>query len=61
MITESDKNENSKLGTYYCINLSLKKFVPNPQTIMELERELLTRFRTRSHSLAIELGRYSNV
>ena len=28
---------------------------------MEIERELVTRFRTGSHSLAIELGRYSNV
>ena len=61
MITESDKNENSKLGTYYRINPSFEKFVPNPQTIMELERELVTRFRTGSHSLAIELARYSNV
>ena len=27
---------------------------------MEIERELITRYRTGSHSLAIELGRYSN-
>lgn len=28
---------------------------------MELERELITRFRTGSHSLAVETGRYGNV
>ena len=28
---------------------------------MEIERELVTRDRTGSHSLAIELGRYSNI
>ena len=28
---------------------------------MEYERELVTRFRTGSHSLAVEIGRYSNI
>ena len=28
---------------------------------MEFERVLVTRFRTGSHSLAVELGRYSNI
>ena len=28
---------------------------------MESERELVTRFRTGSHSLAVETGRYSNI
>ena len=28
---------------------------------MEIERELVTRYRTGSHSLAIERGRYSNI
>ena len=35
--------------------------VPIPQSILEGERIVITRFRTGSHSLAIELGRYSNV
>ena len=37
------------------------KHVQNPQTIMEFEHELVTRFRTGSHCLEIELGRYSNI
>ena len=61
MLVELNKDEDSKLGTYYRINPTLQKYVPNPQKIMELERELVTRFRTGSHSLAIELGRYSNI
>ena len=28
---------------------------------MEIERILITRFRTGSHSLAIEIGHYSNI
>ena len=51
----------SKIGTYLRVNPNLKSYVPNPQTIMESERELVTRFRTGSHSLAIETGRYSNI
>ena len=60
MIQEMEKDENSKLATYYRINPTLEKFVPKPQNILEIERELTTRYRTGSHSLAIELGRYSN-
>ena len=55
-----ETDANSRLGTYYRVNPSLQKYVPNPQTVMEIERELVTRYRTGSHSLAIELGRYSN-
>ena len=51
---------NSKLGIYYQINPNLVSHVPAPQTILEYERELVTRFRTGSHSLAVETGRYSN-
>ena len=51
----------SKLGTYYQINPSLLSCVPDPQIILEAEREIVTRFRTGSHSLAIETGRYANV
>ena len=49
----------SKLATYLRVNPSLKKFTPSP-TLTENERILLTRFRTGSHSLAIETGRFSN-
>ena len=34
--------------------------VTKPQKHIELERILVTRFRTGSHSLQIEIGRYSN-
>ena len=54
-------DSNSKLGTYLQVNPSLSSYVPDPQKILELERELTTRFRTGSHSLAIETGRYSNI
>ena len=53
-------DSDSKLGTYYEINPSLSSCVPVPQTTLEFEREMVTRFRTGSHSLAIETGRYSN-
>ena len=56
-----EEDENSRLGTYIRVNPSLQSFVPNPQHIMEIERELTTRYRTGSHSLAIERGRYSNI
>ena len=52
---------NSRLGTYYQINPDLTPWIPYPQTIMESERKLVTRFRTGSHSLNIEIMRYSNV
>ena len=57
---EHGKDHDSKLGTYLRINPNLESCVANPQMITESERELVTRFRTGSHSLAIELGRYSN-
>ena len=60
MQIEFAKDEDSKLGTYYRVNPLLLKYVPNPQPIMEIERELITRYRTGSHSLAIELGCYTN-
>ena len=69
-ITESFKQKleyrhnldrDSKLGTYLQINPSLSSYVPAPQTTLEFEREMVTRFRTGSHALAIETGRYSNI
>ena len=49
----------SKLGTYYRVNPLMKSYT-NPPNLTENERILLTRFRTGSHSLAIEIGRFSN-
>ena len=50
----------SKLGTYYHVNPLLKPFTA-AQNLTENERILITRFRTGSHSLAVEIGRFSNV
>ena len=50
----------SKLGTYNRINPDLKPYSA-PKGMLEGERKLLTRFRTGSHSLAVELGRFKNV
>ena len=58
--TESSKDADSKLGTYYRINPLLRSFVPDKSKITENERITITRFRTGSHSLAIEIGRFSN-
>ena len=60
METALETDADSRLGTYYRVNPTLEKHVPKPQTVLEIERELVTRYRTGSHSLAIELGRYSN-
>ena len=51
----------SRLGTYFRLNPDLKPYVPQPQFMLESERKLVTRFRTGSHSLNIETGRYSNI
>ena len=61
MIAKHNQDPDSKLGTYYRVNPTLTSNVQNPQKCMELERELITRFRTGSHSLAVETGRYSNI
>ena len=60
METALETDADSRLGTYYRVNPTLEKYVPKPQPTLEIERELVTRYRTGSHSLAIELGRYSN-
>ena len=60
IVRKAEIDPDSKLGTYLRVNPELKPFVPFPQNIMEGERKLITRFRTGSHSLAIELGRFSN-
>ena len=61
MIAKYNQDPDSKLGTYYRVNPTLTSNVQNPQKCMEIERELITRFRTGSHSLAVETGRYSNI
>ena len=61
-ITQACENDpDSKLGTYLRVNPDLIPGVPIPQYILEGERKLRTRFRTGSHSLAIELGRFSRI
>ena len=51
----------SRLGTYFRINPGLNPWVPTPQSILEVERKLITRYRTNSHSLNVEIMRYSGV
>ena len=58
---ESANDPDSRAGYYLRVNPELKSYVPRRQTIMECERILTTRFRTGSHSLAIELGRMNGV
>ena len=59
-IEKDSTDVDSRLGTYYRINPLLSKFKPVIlHSLTENERILITRFRTGSHSLAIELGRYS--
>ena len=61
IISDHNNDIDSRLGTYYRINPQLKKYVPCPQTILEFERTLVTRYRTGSHCLAIEIVRMSNI
>ena len=61
MTSEAEKDKDSRLGTYFRINPLLEKHVSLDQDVMEIERILVTRFRTGSHSLAVELGRYSAI
>ena len=56
-----DNDPDSKLGTYLRVNPDLKSYIQTPQNVIECERILVTRFRTGFHSLAIELGRFSNI
>ena len=50
----------SKLGTYFRMNPEVKPFIA-PPNILEGQRKLITRFRTGSLSLAIELARFSKI
>lgn len=58
--SEAQNDPDCRLGTYHSINKDSSPFVPKPQFLLERERILLTRFRTGSHSLQIEIGRFSN-
>ena len=51
----------SKLGTYYRVNPLFQKFTTKDLNITENERILITRLRTGSHSLKIEIGRFSRI
>ena len=52
---------NSKLGAYYLVNPECNTdYKVNYQNLHELERITMTRFRTGSHNLQIELGRHTN-
>ena len=56
----NEEDENSKIGLYFEFNPVLK----NPNTMwinrtFELDRILISRYRTGSHNLAIETGRFS--
>ena len=59
--TGNDEDTDSRLGAYVSVNPTLQQHVPRPQACMEVERTLVTRYRTGSHSLLIELGRYTGV
>ena len=55
----NEEDADSKLGSYRKVNPELEN--PNtilPNYIFELDRILITRFRTGSHNLAIETGRF---
>ena len=61
MQSKAESDSDSRLGTYFRINPELQRWIPSPQSILEIERKLVTRYRIGSHSLNIELGRYSNI
>ena len=51
----------SRVGTYAQVNPTLCTPDYINATMFETDRQLLTRFRCGSHSLAVEKGRYSNI
>ena len=59
-ITQASCNIDIRLGTYHHINPLLGPFIPAANIMTENERIITSRFRTGSHSLAIEIGRFSN-
>ena len=55
-----NKDTDSKLGTYFKVNPTLTSNIDSELYMFELYRILLTRYRTGSHNLLIETGRYCN-
>ena len=51
----ANNDHDSKLGAYYLINPDLE--APDFDDIFELDRIILSRYRTGSHNLRIESGR----
>ena len=49
----------SKLGAYLDVNPNFRSIDSYHEDILELERIILTRFRTGSHNLKIEIGRHN--
>ena len=56
-IENSAHDIDSRLGTYIRVNPTLS--TPNYITMFETDRLMVTRFRTGSHSLLVEKGRYT--
>lgn len=52
---------NSRLGYYLLVNPSLSCVIDSYQNLFETDRIYISRFRTGSHSLLIETGRYNNI
>ena len=61
MYADFNIDADSRIGTHFHINPTLKGYVPRPQTTLEFERTIVTRYSSGSHSLANELGRMSNI
>lgn len=59
-LSDSIIDVDSKLGTYFRINPMMLSLSNLPDST-ENERILISRYRTGSHSLAIEMGRFSNI
>ena len=63
-LTAAEIDMDSRLGTHYRNSPFLERYVTQPQNIMEIEKILISDTDTEldhSHSLAIELGRYSDI
>ena len=56
---QSLSDKDNRLETYYRINPTLSEPLYISKVILETDRILLSRFRCGSHSLKIELGRFS--
>ena len=54
---EAEKDKDIRLGTYFRINPLLEKHVSLDQDVMEIERILVIRFQTGSHSLVDAIAR----